>query len=113
MTRRQSRKSLLPRLPRRLAVWLSVADAFGLSQGHVQMARELGMTPKQLKAFSRLSPEHTWGLRLDEYIERRYRTKFLKDPPLDPPPVERQLLDEWKSKLRKRELRRQRRSGGH
>src|SRR5436305_12099660 len=87
MSRRRNRKSLLPRLPKRLAAWLSVPELFGLGPGHVQMARELGMTPSELKAFSKLSPEHTWGLVLDEYIERRYRKKFSKDPPRDPRPV--------------------------
>ncbi len=107
MSRRRNRKSLLPRLPKRLAAWLSVPELFGLGPGHIQMARELGMSLRELKAFSKLSPEHTWGLTLDEYIERRYRKKFSKDPPRGPRPAETQLINEWETRLRRRERKRQ------
>ena len=109
MGRRKTTWKFVKKLPKKYAEWIRAAKGFELSAAHVQMARELSMTVEQVKGFHKLAPEHTWGgLPLGQYIERRYLKKFGIERPKDVLAIESQLVKDWRGKLRKKALKRER-----
>ena len=71
--------------------WVKVKRLCGLSDAHVQMARELGMNPKRLTACSG-APDST-NVPLAQHIEDLYLRRFKRTIP-DPVVPVRQLLRE-------------------
>ncbi|WP_442508775.1 hypothetical protein SH528x_000307 [Novipirellula sp. SH528] len=68
------------RIPHKFLPWIDVRKKYRLSHAHVQMARELGMSPKR---FDRLAnTEHKpWKVPLPQFIESLYEKKFGKTEP--------------------------------
>ena len=50
---------------------------FGLSDSHIQMARELGLSPKRFPNYADRK-DKPWKLPLKEFIEAMYEEKFKK-----------------------------------
>jgi len=68
------------RIPHKFLPWIDVRKKYRLSHAQVQMARELGMSPKR---FDRLAnTEHKpWKVPLPQFIESLYEKKFGKTEP--------------------------------
>jgi hypothetical protein len=95
------KKSLLAKYQ----AWVDVRNRFHLSHAQVQMARELGMNPKNLggKANHKQEP---WKLPLPEFIEELYFKRFGKTQPDNVRSVE-QMVQDKKQKKAKRKARKQ------
>src|SRR5690348_8917658 len=105
----RQQKKKLKQLPKALAEWLDAAKRFpSLDGAHIQMARELRLSPTQLETLSR-HPEQTAGLPLERHLERRYLKVFGREQPSANLPLVTQLLHDWKANLAKRRKRRNRR----
>lgn len=104
----RQQKKKLERLPKALAEWLDAAKRFpSLDDIHLQMARELQLSPAQLESIGR-HPEQRGGVPLDQYLERRYLNEFGRERPTSVLPLAAQLLHDWKTNLAKRRNRRSR-----
>ncbi|GAA5507183.1 hypothetical protein [Novipirellula caenicola] len=70
------------RIPHKFLPWIDARKKYRLSHAQVQMARELGMSPKR---FDRLAnTEHKpWKVPLPQFIESLYEKKFGKTQPDD------------------------------
>ncbi|EMI17553.1 hypothetical protein RMSM_05520 [Rhodopirellula maiorica SM1] len=68
------------RIPHKFLPWIDARKKYRLSHAQVQMARELGMSPKR---FDRLAnTEHKpWKVPLPQFIESLYEKKFGKPEP--------------------------------
>ena len=68
------------RIPHKFLPWIDVRKKYRLSHAQVQMARELGMSPKR---FDRLAnTEHKpWKVPLPQFIESLYEKRFGKTEP--------------------------------
>jgi len=68
------------RIPHKFLPWIDVRKKYRLSHAHIQMARELGMSPKR---FDRLAnTEHKpWKVPLPDFIQSLYEKKFEKSEP--------------------------------
>ncbi|WP_181954068.1 hypothetical protein ACONUD_10125 [Microbulbifer harenosus] len=62
--------------------WIEARERYRLSHAQIQMARELGLSPK---SFGKLKadPREEWRLPLPEYIDYLYQSKFGKSCPDD------------------------------
>jgi hypothetical protein len=81
-----------------LQAWVKVRRQCGLSDAHVQMARELGMNPKRLLARPGTAPGPT-NVPLAQRIEDRYVRRFSRTIP-DPVVPLRQLLHDARARER-------------
>ena len=68
------------RIPHKFLPWIDARKKFRLSQRHIQMARELGMNPKQFGNMAD-TENKPWKLPLPEYIESCYAERFEKEGP--------------------------------
>jgi hypothetical protein len=73
-------------LPPDLQVWIDVRRRHHLSHAHVQMARELGMNPKQMGKISDHTQER-WKAPLPVFIEDLYHKRVARTPFAGPPRV--------------------------
>ncbi len=60
--------------------WVDAKKKFSLSDTHIQMARELGMSPKKFGSLDNHKQE-PWKAPLPEFIEDIYFKRFKKDKP--------------------------------
>ena len=60
--------------------WIDAKKKFRLSDTHIQMARELGMNPKNFGSLANHKQEK-WKTPLPEFIEDIYFERFKKDKP--------------------------------
>ena len=60
---------------RRFEQWIEVRARFGLSHSEIQMARELSLSPANIKTYVKRHFKKGWP-RLDNFIPRRYRNVF-------------------------------------
>ena len=91
-----------------LQKWTKVKHRCGLTDAHVQMARELGMKPKRL-----LQPDNPWEEPLGRRIEELYLKRFRRRLPDSVVPLrqlrheararERAEAHEWRQKRRQAE----------
>ncbi len=58
--------------------WVDAKKKFSLSDTHIQMARELGMSPKKFGSLDNHKQE-PWKASLPEFIEYIYFKRFKKD----------------------------------
>jgi len=67
-------------VPPKLQAWIQARKRHRLSHAHVQMARELGMSPKKLGSIDnhRQAP---WKAPLPEFIEQLYLKRFGRERP--------------------------------
>jgi len=68
------------KIPEKLKVWIDAKKRHRLSQAHIQMARELGMNPRNFGKLDNHKQE-PWKAPLREFIERLYYKKFGKIRP--------------------------------
>jgi hypothetical protein len=63
-----------------LQVWIDAKKRYGLTDTHIQMARELRMNPTGFPGLAKKSQER-WKLPLGKFIEKKYRSRFFRDRP--------------------------------
>jgi len=60
--------------------WIEAKKKFGLSDMHIQMARELGMNPKKFGSLAN-NKQEKWKSPLPIFIEDIYFKRFKKEKP--------------------------------
>ena len=60
--------------------WIDAKKKYHLSDVHIQMARELGMNPREFGSLANHKQEK-WKSPLPEFIEDLYFKRFKKEPP--------------------------------
>jgi hypothetical protein len=93
------------RIPPSLQAWIEARKRHHLSHGHVQMAREIGLTPAKLGKIDNHRQE-PWKAPLPEFIEHLYRESFGKDRPDVVMSIEERARKEEEKKAAKREAKR-------
>lgn len=68
------------KIPKELQLWIEAKKKHRLSQTHIQMARELGMSPKSFGKLDNHRQEQ-WKAPLREFIEHLYLKRFGKEAP--------------------------------
>ncbi len=69
-------------IPNKLRPWIEARSRFRLSHAQVQMAREMGMNPKNFGKLNNHKQE-AWKLPLPQFIEECYFKRFGKRLPDD------------------------------
>lgn len=95
----------------KLQDWVEARRRFRLSDAHVQMARELGMNPKQLGKVDNHDQER-WKAPLPEFIERLYEKRFGRARPSVVVSVEQGAEAAATKKAARKEARREARVAG-
>jgi len=88
-------------------LWIEARKRYGLSHGHVQMARELGMNPKKFGKLANHRQE-PWKLPLPQFIEEVYLKRFGRPRPASVLSLE-EWAQEWKRKKQKKKERQEQR----
>ncbi|TWT50355.1 hypothetical protein Pla22_30970 [Rubripirellula amarantea] len=68
------------RIPHKFQPWIAVRKQFKLSDAHVQMARELGMNPKNFARYAD-TKNKPWKVPLSQFIEALYVDRFKRVRP--------------------------------
>ncbi|MGB0596221.1 MAG: hypothetical protein ACPGLY_06000 [Rubripirellula sp.] len=68
------------RIPHKFLPWIDARKKFRLSNAHIQMARELGLSPKRFGSYADRTNQ-PWKLPLPEFIEAQYQKQFGKQRP--------------------------------
>lgn len=68
------------RIPHKFLPWIDARKKFRLSNAHIQMARELGLSPKRFGSYADRK-DQPWKLPLAEFIEALYEKQFGKRCP--------------------------------
>jgi hypothetical protein len=68
------------RIPHKFQPWIDARNNFKLSAAHIQMARELGLSPKRFGKYANRK-EEPWKLPLKEFIETLYEKQFNRSGP--------------------------------
>ncbi len=68
------------RIPHKFHPWIDARKRFKLSDAHIQMARELGLSPKRFGRYADRTKE-PWKLPLSEFIDSLYLKQFGKERP--------------------------------
>jgi hypothetical protein len=63
------------KMPEKYQPWIEARGRFRLSDAHIQMARELGLSPKKFGGLANTRQE-AWKLPLPEFIEELYFKHF-------------------------------------
>lgn len=72
--------------PYKLAPWVDAKRRHRLSDTQIQMARELGMSPKKLGKLDNHKQE-PWKASLSEFIDTIYRKRFKREKPEQVTPI--------------------------
>lgn len=64
-----------PRIPHKFQPWIDVRKKYRLTDAQVQMARELGLSPKRFHSYADRKNQ-PWKLPLTEFIEASYEKQF-------------------------------------
>jgi hypothetical protein len=67
-------------LPQKYQIWIEARKRFRLSHAHIQMARELGLNPKNFGKLANVR-EEPWKAPLPDFIAALYRKHFNKERP--------------------------------
>ena len=67
-------------IPHKFHPWINARKQFRLSDAHIQMARELGLSPKRFSKYADRENQ-PWKLPLTEFIEAQYLKQFGKSRP--------------------------------
>lgn len=67
-------------IPYALLPWIEARRRFRLSHAHVQMARELGLNPRQFGKIDNHDQER-WKIPLPDFIAHLYQERFGKERP--------------------------------
>lgn len=68
------------RIPHKFLPWIDARKKFRLSHAHIQMARELGLSPKRFGDYAD-TKNQPWKVPLKEFISNLYEKRFGKDRP--------------------------------
>jgi hypothetical protein len=68
------------KFPDKLQIWIEARKRFHLLDSQVQMARELGMNPRNFVSLNNQRQEK-WKLSLPQFIESLYFKRFKKSQP--------------------------------
>ncbi|EMI54269.1 hypothetical protein [Rhodopirellula sallentina] len=68
------------RIPHKFQPWIDARRKFHLSHKHIQMARELGLSPKKFGGYADRDKK-PWKLPLPEFIEHLYEKQFGRKEP--------------------------------
>ena len=68
------------RIPHKFLPWIDARKRFRLSDAQIQMARELGLSPKRFAEYADRQ-DQPWKLPLAEFIEALYEKQFGKARP--------------------------------
>lgn len=68
------------RIPHKFHPWINARKQFRLSDAHIQMARELGLSPKRFAKYADRENQ-PWKLPLTQFIEAQYLKQFGKERP--------------------------------
>ena len=68
------------RIPHKFHPWINARKKFRLSDAHIQMARELGLSPKRFGKYADRQNQ-PWKLPLTDFIEAQYLKQFGKSRP--------------------------------
>ena len=68
------------RIPHKFLPWIDARKKFRLSNAHIQMARELGLSPKRFGSYADRK-DQPWKLPLADFIESLYEKQFGKRCP--------------------------------
>lgn len=68
------------RIPHKFQPWIEARKKYHLSHAHIQMARELGLSPKKFGSYANRDSQ-PWKLPLVEFIEFLYERQFHKKSP--------------------------------
>jgi hypothetical protein len=90
-------------LPDKYQIWIDVRERYHLSDVHIQMARELGLSPEKFWKISNERQE-PWKKPLPLFIERVYFKRFGRERPVDINSIE----EVFRAKKKKKEERRKR-----
>ena len=93
------------KLPQNLQDWVAARERFGLSDAHVQMARELGMNPRKLGKLDNHDQE-PWKAPLPEFIEHLYFKSFGRERPEVVMSIEQRVRARQAKKAARKEARR-------
>jgi hypothetical protein len=84
------------RIPHKFLPWIEARKKYKLSHMHIQMARELGLSPKKFGSYANRD-QQPWKLPLVEFIEFLYERQFKKKEPDEVKSIE-QIAGEHVSK---------------
>jgi hypothetical protein len=87
--------------PDKLQIWIDARKKYRLSHAHVQMARELGLNPRNFGGIANYKQE-PWKEPLPQFIERLYFKRFGKTAPDRVISIEEHLAGNQKKKQEKR-----------
>jgi hypothetical protein len=90
------------KLNQKLQVWVQARRRHRLSHAHVQMARELGMSPKKLGGLDNHDQE-PWKMPLQEFIQHQYFKRVGKSRPDTVLSIEEKARLQEVKKARRRE----------
>ena len=99
------------KLSQSLQDWVAARKRFRLSDVHVQMAREIGMNPRQLGKLDNHHQER-WKAPLPQFIERIYVKRFGRERPEVVMSIEEHARVRQAKKHARREAKREARSDG-
>ena len=99
-----------PVIPSRLKPWIDARQRFHLSHACVQMARELGLNPKEFGKLANHRQE-TWKRPLPDFIAELYLKRFGKTAP-DPVRTIEQMAAGASAKKEAKKLRKAAAGGG-
>lgn len=68
------------RIPHKFLPWIDARKKFRLSNAHIQMARELGLSPKRFGSYADTTNQ-PWKVPLPQFIENQYFKQFGKERP--------------------------------
>ncbi|WP_205827903.1 hypothetical protein [Microbulbifer sp. SH-1] len=83
--------------------WIEAREKYQLSHAQIQMARELGLSPKSFSKMDANSQEE-WKLPLPKYLEHLYQSKFGKSSPDDVRSLEVKDREKREKKAARRSL---------
>lgn len=99
------------KLAQNLQDWVEARRRHHLSHAHVQMARELGMNPKNLGKLDNHDQE-PWKAPLPQFIEHRYLKRFGRERPEIVTSIEERAQVQNAKRAARKEARRQARAAG-
>ncbi len=80
------------KIPEKYQRWIDARKRYHLSHAHIQMARELGMTPRKFGSLANTKQE-PWKLPLPDFIEELYFKHFKKNQPDNVRSIEQMVKD--------------------
>ena len=66
------------RIPHKFLPWIDARKKFRLSNAHIQMARELGLSPKRFGDYADTT-DQPWKVPQPQFIENQYEKQFGKE----------------------------------